>query len=195
MCSDGYEVLSVRVSLADEEVFLTVRDGTARRRMRLCGEAARAARALSARDMLTGEQYAAFSDAAGACEAEHRALAILAAGDNSRLGLYRKLISKGVSPAHARQAVTQMQQNGYIREEEALERLVPELVMRRLWGPRRVLAGCAAKGYEAALVRRVMHRLAECGEIDFDSARRTLLARCADADEAARYRLLQRYGY
>ena len=149
-------------------------------------------------DALDDETLSALGEAEGEIRARAKAESLLAYGDNSANGLCRKLRQRGYSQENAEAAVALMLQKGYIREEEQVYRLVLAAANRKYWGPRRIVADLAHKGYPAALVRRVIATAEADGEIDFhESAARLLEKKCKgeQPDPLTRKRVLYQYGY
>lgn len=184
-----------RVRLTVEEEHFA---GNTRRTFRLTEERYLALGAPAAGEALSDGQLAALAAAEGEIRALAKAESLLSYGDNSANGLCRKLRQRGYTQENAEAAVAEMLKKGYIREEEQAYRLVLSAANRKLWGPRRIVSALAAKGYSAALVRRVIAKAEAEGEIDFRENAAALLEKKLGEGEAtplARKALLYRYGY
>lgn len=126
-----------------------------------------------------------------------RALRLLAAGDQSALGLARKLRERGVDKALATTVAADMKEQGYIREGRQAYRLAVIRANAKLWGRRRITADLVAKGYPAATVRLAIAKAEEDGEIDFAALSHRLceekLGENPDRDE--KRKLLWKHGF
>lgn len=123
-------------------------------------------------------------------------LRMLSACGCSQRHLAEKLCARGFSRAVAARAAAELAARGYLSEVEGALREA-ERGIAKLWGNRRILAECRAKGYGDEALEAVQGYLR--GE---DNARRcrTLLARrlknAADVGEIRRaVAFLSRYGY
>ena len=105
--------------------------------------------------------------------AKKKALSLLSFADNNRRELKLKLLRAGFAADVCEECVREMEGLGYINEERTLERLIL-LEAKKLRGPSRIVAGLAAKGYSTAMIRRVMQKLCESGEIDFNRIKEQL---------------------
>ena len=147
---------------------------------------------------LDDEQLAILSEEEADAKAEAMAVRLLSYGDSSIRGLRRKLQQRGFSWQVAARAAHRMAEKGYIKEEEQVYRLVVQAATKKLWGPRRILAALAAKGYDSPLIHAAIMRAEEEGDVDFDAAGTALLHR-KFGDELPPVRecraLLYRYGY
>lgn len=194
------EILSLAFS-ADGGVRVTVKSadlpGRARASYRLTAEEYAQIGAPAARTPISDEEMAFFS----ACEerraAGERAVRILACGDNSAMGLYRKLRARGCAKAAAEAAVQEMIARGYLREEEQAYRAAVREANGKCRGPRRILGYLSEKGYPATLCRRVLARAEAEGDIDFDALRARLLAEKLppDAPPEKKWALLRQNGF
>ena len=101
---------------------------------------------------------------------------LLALRDHSAEGLKTKLLARGVLPESADFAVALMQRQGYIREADQLLARIEGLFASKRWGPHRLVDKLVAEGYPEDGVRSALARLEEEGRLDFDGARRALLA-------------------
>ncbi|MFA5561399.1 MAG: RecX family transcriptional regulator [Eubacteriales bacterium] len=123
------------------------------------------------------------------------ALRLLAAADQSRLQLTKKLLQRGVRYEHAAFAVRRMMESGYLKESEQVRRHI-ERQVEKLWGPLKITAYLQQKGYRAALIAEVMAAMTEEGAVDFSQVREVLLQRAGeDADEAQQNALLCKFGH
>lgn len=171
--------------------------GRARGAFRLTAEEYAELGSPPARAMLSDDGMAFLS----ACEerraAYERAVRILACGDNSAMGLYRKLRARGCPKSAAEAAVQEVMARGYLREEEQAYRIAVREANGKCRGPRRILAALSEKGYPAALCRRVLARAEACGDIDFAALRARLLSEKlpADAPPEKKWALLRQSGF
>ena len=123
------------------------------------------------------------------------ALRILEFSDNNSRQLMRKLTLRGFSREAAERATAEMVERGYIREGDQLRRAVL-VAARKLWGPRRIVAALAAKGFDKQEVEETVEALVTEGELDFSASRRRLLEKAGKDTDPARLRaMLYRYGY
>ena len=128
--------------------------------------------------------------------AKKKALSILAYADNNRRELRLKLMRAGFSRDASDLCVDEMVALGYINEERTLERLIL-LEAGKLRGPSRITAQLVSKGYSASLIRGVMSRFCESGELDFAEIKKRLIeSRLGDdADEESVKKLLYKQGF
>lgn len=130
------------------------------------------------------------------CEAIETGLRSLGASGCSVRHLVQKLRAKGFDADIAAEAVSELAEKGYLREEQGALREV-EKGLAKLWGDRRILCDLRAKGYEGSALKYAQARLhAEDG-----AARCAMLMRkrrMGATDEAELAKLLAaltRYGY
>ena len=123
-----------------------------------------------------------------------RAVKILAAGDNTRTALCRKLRERGFPAAAVEAAVARLIGEGYIKEDELLLRQLGIYAARR-WGPKKFMPALLAKGFTRADVMTALARAREEGVYDVEAIKSSLLAEVADEDAAARRAYLYRYGF
>lgn len=193
----------LRVSAPDEKgaMRVTVRlsgdEGEdSRRTYRLTAEQYDGCGAPDAKSAVSDETIAAFAVYEGQNAAVEKAVSILAFGDNSAMGLYRKLRRHGYDKETSESAVNRMLSLGYIREHDQAYRLVVLAAQSKKWGKRRIAASLSEKGYPAALSARVLREAEENGDVDFDEIRASLLATLPpEADYAERRKLLAKYGF
>ena len=121
---------------------------------------------------LTADEAEAIDVAAEAHAAAARALNLLSYGDMTERTLVRKLRLRGIDETAARSAAAAMVEQGYINEDDQLERSL-RACLRKGWGPLRITAALRQKGFSPEVLENLPHRLAE---IDF-------AARCADVIE------------
>lgn len=130
-------------------------------------------------------------------EAMKIALRLLAFADNSERALTDKLRRRAIPREIAEQTVRETVRLGYLNEERALRTLILSAANHKLYGPVRIRAALAAKGYPQAKVSRVLNALCEGGEIDFDENLSRLLSEKAgdapSAEEIQKYKV--QYGY
>ena len=85
-------------------------------------------------------------------------LRVLGACGCSKRHLMQKLRTRGVSLPVAAQAVEELAEKGYLREEEGAVREA-ERALAKLWGDRRILLDLQAKGYSGGALKYAMARL------------------------------------
>ena len=124
-----------------------------------------------------------------------RAYYYLSSRDRSRRELLEKLIGAGFSRRAALRAVLRLAELGYIDEDAQLERAVLREANTALRGPRLILERLCQKGYNRDDIRRVLERLSECGEIDFDANLDRLIQKKRVLTDEKKYALAYRYGY
>ncbi len=192
----GFRVL--RISAPDDSgmrhLTLQGEDGECHRALRVSAEAFAARGELSAGDTLDTDTVEELAALEGHLAAAERAVRVLAAGDNSRLMLYRKLRAKGYGREAAEAAVTEMVSRGYLREDEAAYRYAVRVANGKLFGRRRVIGALLTRGYSVAVAERAVGQAVSDGEIDFPTLRRELLLR-ADGDEERSRALLYKHGF
>ena len=122
-----------------------------------------------------------------------RAVKILAAGDNTKRNLVRKLSERGFLRESAEMAVARLEQDGYIREAELLERQL-EIYAKRLWGPKKFLPNLIEKGFVRADIEAALVRAKEMGIYDADAIKAEILKDLPAGDAATRRARLYKYG-
>lgn len=123
------------------------------------------------------------------------ALRLLEFSDNNPRQLIRKLMARGFSRETAERATAEMVERGYIREGDQLRRAVLAAA-RKLWGPRRIAAALASRGFDKQEVEKEVEALIAEGELDFSASRRRLLEKEGkDKDPQKLRAMLYRYGY
>ena len=134
---------------------------------------------------------AAVSEAIGA------GLRSLGANGCSAKHLVQKLRVRGVDADIAAEAVAELSEKGYLKEEEGAVREA-EKGISKLWGDRRILADLSAKGYTGGALKYAAARL----RTEDGAARCAMLMRkrrmAIPADDTAARKLfaaLARYGY
>ena len=134
---------------------------------------------------------------AAICAAIGAGLRSLGANGCSAKHLIQKLRMRGCDADVAAEAVAELSEKGYLREEEGALREA-ERGIAKLWGDRRILADLSAKGYTGAALKYAAARL----RTEDGAARCAALMRkrriCAPVDEAEARKLfssLTRYGY
>jgi SOS response regulatory protein OraA/RecX len=95
---------------------------------------------------------------AAVCTAIAAGLRALGAAGCSPRHLVQKLRARGTEEAVAREAVAELAEKGYLREEEGALREA-ERGLAKLWGDRRILADLQAKGYESGALQYAAARL------------------------------------
>lgn len=161
---------------------------------RVMREVYEAAGAPAEGDVLSGEVLALLTEEEDARLAYGRAVKILAAGDNTRTALIRKLTERGFSRASAERAVDRLCDEGYIKEEEMLLRQLA-IYAKRLWGPKKILPTLMQKGFTRDAIRGAMERAKEDGVYDTEAVRAALLAALPSDDENAKRAWLYKHGF
>lgn len=130
-------------------------------------------------------------------EAIASALRILSFGDNNRAMLRRKLIERGYTEHIADYAVEKMIERGYIRECDQIERLAVGYAKTKLWGKKRITLHLMSKGYEESDIRKVLAKLEEAGDIDFEENFNRLVSETAGSHATCEElrELKYKYGY
>lgn len=123
-----------------------------------------------------------------------RGVKILASGDNTRRNLLRKLTERGFLRESAERAVERLVKEGYIREDELLERQLA-IYAKRLWGPKKFLPNLLEKGFSRADIEAALVRAREEGIYDDDSIRAEILAGLPEGDFAQRRARLYKHGF
>ena len=141
-----------------------------------------------ARGGMDADTLAAVTAAAGL----RAAVRMLGAGQCSRRRLYEKLRARRIPDADAAFAVETAYAAGYIDEDWQLKSYIRTLTAQRQYGPRKLYAALAAKGYRGDDIRRAMDE--SFGEEEIRAARRAFLEKKfgktapATRDEAAAMR-------
>ncbi len=126
-------------------------------------------------DALGAEAMDAIQSYARYYRTRELALGILARGDNSRLGLLRKLKAKGCPEELSREICLSLLEAGYLREEDGAYRMAV-LAGKKGWGMRKVHAYLISRGFSGSLARNAISRAVENGDVDFDKNRRAFIA-------------------
>jgi len=92
------------------------------------------------------------------CAAIGAGLRALGATGSSRRHLTQKLCARGFAYEIAKEAVEELAEKGYLKEEEGALREA-EKNLAKLWGDRRILADLRAKGYAAGALKYAAARL------------------------------------
>ena len=121
---------------------------------------------------LTADEVEAIDAAAEHHAAVARALNLLSYGDMTERALVRKLQLRGIPEETARSAAAAMAEQGYIHEDDQLERAL-RACLRKGWGPLRIAAALRQKGFSRDVLDTLPERLSG---IDF-------AARCAEVIE------------
>lgn len=125
-------------------------------------------------DALSEEVCERIRQLAGRRKAILYALRILECGDSNRRTLTRKLIKRGCTPAHAAVAVEEMEQRGFLREEESAARKAVQCAQKG-WSRKHTYASLVSHGYSGTVAARAIAAGEESGEIDFDENRRAFI--------------------
>ena len=123
-----------------------------------------------------------------------RAVKILAAGDNTRRALARKLSERGFSKQCAEDAVERLVKDGYVREDELLLRQLG-IYAKRLWGPKKFLPNLIEKGFARADIEAALVRAKAEGVYDADEVKRRLLAELPSEDPSQKRAWLYKHGF
>ncbi len=145
-------------------------------------------------DALEGDALELLTAEEDARLAYTRAVKILAAGDNTRASLRRKLRERGFSSEAAEAAVDRLAREGYIREEELLSRQL-EIYAKRRWGPKRILPTLIGKGFSRDDILAAIAHARDTGVYDPDAIKEALLAELPSTDAAARRAWLYKHGF
>ena len=98
---------------------------------------------------------------------------MLGAGQCSRRRLYEKLRARRITDADATFAVDTVYAKGYIDEDWQLRSYIRTLTAQKQYGPRKLYAALAAKGYRGDDIRRAMDE--NFGAEEIRAARRAFL--------------------
>lgn len=123
-----------------------------------------------------------------------RAVKILAAGDNTKRTLVRKLCERGFPRESAEAAVARLTEEGYIREEELLLRQL-SIYAKRKWGPKKFLPNLIDKGFSRADIEAALRLAREEGIYDAEAIKETLLSELPTEDASARRAWLYKHGF
>ncbi len=145
-------------------------------------------------DVLDGDALALLTAEEDGRLAYVRAVKILAAGDNTRRTLARKLSERGFSRECAEAAVERLVKEGYLREEELILKQLG-IYAKRLWGPKRFLPNLIEKGFLRADIEAALVRAKEAGVYDAEAVKKRLLAELPSEDEAQRRAWLYKHGF
>lgn len=126
-----------------------------------------------ARGAMDADTLAAVTEAAGRYAALRAAIRMLGAGQCSRRRLYEKLRARRITDADATFAVDTVYAKGYIDEDWQLRSYIRTLTAQRQYGPRKLYAALAAKGYRGDDIRRAMDE--NFGAEEIRAARRVFL--------------------
>lgn len=126
-----------------------------------------------------------------------RALYLLSIADNNEKNLFQKLRAKGFCSEISGEVCREMVSLGYINEDSQIERIVLREANGKLFGPRKIVANLAGKGYSLSKIKDAISTLSDNGEIDFQKNASLLLSRKLDEDasEEERLAVLIKYGY
>ena len=145
-------------------------------------------------DVLEGETLELLTSEEDARLAYTRAVKILAAGDNTRAALCRKLRERGFSKTTAEAAVNRLSEEGVLCEEELLSRQL-EIYAKRKWGPKKILPTLLGKGFSRDDIMTAIARARDEGVYDPDAIKEALLAELPSTDAAARRAWLYKHGF
>ena len=145
-------------------------------------------------ERLDADTYLLLTAEEGEKKAYERAVKILAAGDNSRRMLCRKLTERGFLPAYAEAAVARLSEEGYLKEEEMLDRQFA-LFAPRFWGPGKYMPSLLQKGFDRAAIAAAEERAGLTGVYDREAVKAALLEKFRPQGNAERTALLYRFGF
>ena len=148
----------------------------------------------AAGDTLALEELASLLGDEDARLAYTRAVKILAAGDNTKRNLVRKLTERGFLRDSAERAVARLESEGYIREAELLERQLA-IYAKRLWGPKKFMPNLIEKGFARADVITALEKAKASGVYDTEAIKAEILADLPEGDTAARRARLYKHGF
>ena len=152
-----------------------------------------------ARGETTRECYDAVAHASAVYQAVRRGMLLLGYGACSERALCRKLTEKGVDREIAREAVSELTEQGYLNASADALREAERCVAKG-WGKRRIVATLFSKGYSDESVRDALNGLEDAG-VDFVALCAKQLQKRVDvvpSDPGERRKLiaaLERYGY
>ena len=126
-----------------------------------------------ARGAMDADTLAAVTAAAGRYAALRAAIRMLGAGPCSRRRLDEKLRARRITDADATFAVDTVYAKGYIDEDWQLRSYIRTLTAQKQYGPRKLYAALAAKGYRGDDIRRAMDE--NFGAEEIRAARRVFL--------------------
>lgn len=151
----------------------------------------------ASRDEISEDAFSAILTYDMKYRARLKALNILAYGDNSEKTLYMKLKRAGISSEIAEETVKEAVSRGYVDSERQIERLITNEVRLNLRGPMKIIPKLVSKGYSKGEIIRVMTRLADEGEIDFEDSKMQLIEKKLPegASEEEKKKLLYKNGY
>ena len=146
---------------------------------------------------IDSEQAEIIAGEDGRVRALKKALSLLSYSDDSERELGIKLRRAGFSRESAEQAVLKVKSLGYVNEEKQIERAVLNEANLKLSGPMKIIPKLVAKGYSSQLVRTVLTRLSDEGEIDFENNKRRIREEYfSDSDSSDEYKkFLYKRGY
>ena len=124
-----------------------------------------------------------------------KALSLLSYSDKNRKAIYMRLVRLGFSREAAKKAVEYCLQNGFINEENQLERLVSNEANINLRGPRYIKDKLASKGYSRTDIEVAIDRLVNSGEVDFVIIFDTLCEKKGATTPDERRALAYKYGF
>lgn len=125
------------------------------------------------------ETYFLLEEAAEFCTAVRMGARILAFAANTKKGLARKLVQKGVKSSVAASAADYLEERGYISETDDVEREV-RAELRKLRGKNRILAALREKGFSDDAMERAVEYLSE---VDFVGNCRALICKRFGGEE------------
>ena len=151
----------------------------------------------SSGDEITEDDLSAIKARDAYIRGKLKALSLLSFADNSKATLRMKLLRFGTDKETAERIVDEMVSLGYLNEENQIDRLVMRLACDRLFGPKKIIAQLASKGYSASDVRSAIRRLCDSGEIDFAENKRRLLEKYSveDGDCDEENKILYKNGF
>lgn len=123
------------------------------------------------------------------------ALRILSYADNNETAVVRKLRMKGIDRQIAEETASEMVGLGYINEARQLQRLITDLVNRKLIGPKKLFPMLLAKGYNSADIEQTLDRLILEGVIDFEKSKAALIEKHSPENSIETKKLIYKNGY
>lgn len=124
-----------------------------------------------------------------------KALSLLSYSDKNRKAIYMRLVRLGFSREAAKKAVEYCLQNGFINEENQLERLVSNEANINLRGPYYIKNKLASKGYSRTDIEAAIDMLVNSGEVDFVIIFDTLCEKKGATTPEERKALAYKYGF
>lgn len=148
-----YEILSIGTSGSGEGLLLKLSTPEGTETLSISSDGYRELRL--SRGEISEAQYRGLKRIGGHEAALSKGLSILGYGANSKSQLVTKLTRGGISRSEASAVADELQRRGYLNEDEDACRIAEGLV-RKFYGPKRVISALRSKGYsDSAIVSAV----------------------------------------